>query len=383
MHSTGETLTGSLVSPSQEEILQPGIHARGTVFLILVSCFFLFTSAHVPAQAALLIEQPYGFFGRLNPTGHDAIYFQRICAETPVKLRRCQPGELGAVISRYQGIADYDWVAIPLIPYLYSVENISEVPARVDPATVNQLRNRYHDEHLTGLGADIPEGNLVRGGWTQLVGTVYERRVFVFRFATTEAQDEALINRLNAVPNRSHFNLIFNNCADFARKVLKSYLRHSFRRGIFPDAGITTPKEVAYELVRFAQKHPEIQLTVAEIPQIPGYRSKSRANKSVNESLTTTLYAVPIALVNPYLAGVLFGDYLVRGRHHILPKHPPVINPNDMTAWALQPLTEPDTTAQNPLSVGVQATGATASSTNTTASETPSQGLQEEVSSHE
>ena len=87
-------------------------------FLILgaLSC------ANGNAQAALLMEEPYGFFGTVNPTGHNAIYFERICAETPVKLRRCQPGEMGAVIARYQGIAGYDWVAIPLIPYLYSVE---------------------------------------------------------------------------------------------------------------------------------------------------------------------------------------------------------------------------------------------------------------------
>src|SRR5580692_4364519 len=75
------------------------------------------------AQAALLMEEPYGFFGAVNPTGHNAIYFERICADTPVKLRRCGPREPGAVIARYEGIDGYDWVAIPLIPYLYSVEN--------------------------------------------------------------------------------------------------------------------------------------------------------------------------------------------------------------------------------------------------------------------
>ena len=46
----------------------------------------------------MLMEEPFGFFGFLNPTGHDAIYFERICADTPVRLRRCSPGELGAVI---------------------------------------------------------------------------------------------------------------------------------------------------------------------------------------------------------------------------------------------------------------------------------------------
>jgi hypothetical protein len=72
------------------------------------------------SQAALLMEQPYGFFGAVNPTGHNAIYFERICAETPVRLRRCEPGEMGVVIARYEGIDGYDWIAIPLVPYLYA-----------------------------------------------------------------------------------------------------------------------------------------------------------------------------------------------------------------------------------------------------------------------
>src|SRR5690348_11487006 len=67
-------------------------------------------SPHAQAQAALLLEQPYGVYGLLNPTGHNAVYFQRVCAETPVKLRRCRPGEMGSVISRYEGIDGYDWV---------------------------------------------------------------------------------------------------------------------------------------------------------------------------------------------------------------------------------------------------------------------------------
>ena len=63
---------------------------------IRITAFFLIglgalCGAHAKAQAALLMEEPYGFFGALNPTGHNAIYFQRICAETPVKLRRCGP----------------------------------------------------------------------------------------------------------------------------------------------------------------------------------------------------------------------------------------------------------------------------------------------------
>lgn len=283
------------------------------------------------AQSALLMEEPYGFFGALNPTGHNAIYFERICAETPVKLRRCEPGELGAVIARYEGVEGYDWVAIPLIPYLYSVESASEVPAHVDRETVMQLRSRYREDHLEDLGEHLQAGSLVRGGWTQLLGAAYERRIYAFRFETTETQDDALIERMNAGPNRTHFNLLFNNCADFARVVLNDYFPRTFSRSIFPDAGMTTPKQITYKLVRYARKHPQTDLTVFEIPQIPGYRRGSHSAKTIDESIVTTIYAVPIALANPYLAGGLFVDYLVRGHYHLIPKNPVILGPDNLT----------------------------------------------------
>ena len=66
-------------------------------------------------NVALLVEEPFGFFGSINPTGHSAIYLNRVCAESPTRLRRCEPGETGVVISRYSGIRGLDWVAIPLI----------------------------------------------------------------------------------------------------------------------------------------------------------------------------------------------------------------------------------------------------------------------------
>ena len=299
------------------------------------------------AQSALLMEEPYGFFGALNPTGHNAIYFERICAATPVTLRRCQPGELGAVISRYQGISGYDWVAIPLIPYLYSVENAADVPTHVDHDMVVELRNRYREGHLESLGTNLSPGNVFRGGWTQLLGAAYERRIYAFRFDTTEEQDDALIEKLNAGPNQTKFNLLFNNCADFARVVLNGYYPRKFSRSIFPDAGMTTPKQITYKLVRYSRKHPEMQLTVFEIPQIPGYRWRSHSAKTIDESFVTTIYAIPIVLINPYLAGGLFVDYLVRGRYHLIPKDPTVLGPDDLSALMATGLTSPRLTASS------------------------------------
>jgi len=314
--------------------------------------------AHGHAQAALLMEEPFGFFGALNPTGHNAIYFERICAETPVTLRRCRPGEMGAVIARYQGVDRYDWVAIPLIPYLYSVENATDVPSHVDRETVIRLRNRYREEHLGSLGPHLSAGNLVHGGWTELLGAAYERRIYAFRFNTMPEQDDALIERLNTGPNRTHFNLLFSNCADFARVVLDGYFPRTFRRSIFPDAGMTTPKQITHKLARYARKHPETQLTVFEIPQIPGYRRGSRSVKGIDESFVTSVYAIPIAFANPYLAGGMFVDYLVRGRYHLIPKHPEVLGPGNLSA-----LTAPAASQENSASAGVQAPGAASSGT--------------------
>jgi hypothetical protein len=307
------------------------------------------------AQAALLMEEPYGFFGTLNPTGHTAIYFENICADTPVQLRHCLPGEPGAVIARYSGIANKDWIAIPLVPYLYAVEQTNSVPVRVDRAMVDRLRDKYHEEHLLSLGAEIPRGGFLHGGWTELIGVSYERRIYAFRFNTTRAQDDAIIARLNAEDNQTDFDLLYDNCSDFARVLLNQYFPGTFKRSIFPDAGMTTPKQITFKLKRYARKHPETNLQVFEIPQIPGYRHHSHANKSVAESLITTGYAVPIAILNPYLAGGLFVDYLIRGHYNLVPKNRTIIGPDTLEA-----LTSPPMPGENPVSAGILATRAAA-----------------------
>lgn len=348
------------------------------VFVAIASLFFL--PEPCCAQGALLLEQPYGFFGTLNPTGHTAVYFARICAATPTKLRRCEPGELGSVISRYSDVAHHDWVVIPLIPYLYSVENISDVPMRVNRESVNRMRNQYHEAHLLMLGRDVRKGDFWHGGWTELVGVSYERRMYAFRFDTTEAQDDALIVRMNRDKNRSHFELLFNNCADFSRVILNQYFPRTFRRSFFPDAGMTTPKQITYKLVRYARKHPETHLEVYEIPQVPGYRRMSRNNKGISESLITTGYAVPIAILNPYLAGGLFVDYVIHGRYRLLPKDPQKLTPDDLARLTLR--TVP---AENPLSASEQVPGVAVASPKAEFSPAASAdtGLKETMASHE
>jgi len=353
---------------------------RTIAFIVTAFACMMLLPVRCSAQAALLMEEPYGFFGTLNPTGHNAVYFARICAETPTTLRRCEPGEMGVVISRYSDVGDYDWIAIPLIPYLYSTENASQVPARVDRKTVTRLRDQYYEAHLMDLGEHVRKGSFWHGGWTELIGVAYERRLYAFRFDTTQEQDDAFIARMNSNRNQSHFQLLFNNCADFSRVVLNEYVPRTFRRSVFPDAGMTTPKQITYKLERYARKHPEAHLEIFEIPQVPGYRHMSRSNKSISESLMTTGYAVPIAILNPYLAGGLFVDYVVRGRYHLIPKNREKLSPETLNA-----LTYPAAPAENPLSASVQVHSAAAASGNAeipTAAEANS-GLKEIMATHD
>ena len=353
---------------------------RTVAFALMAAATTLLAGARCPAQAALLMEEPYGFFGTVNPTGHTAIYFERICAETPTELRRCQAGELGAVVSRYQGINGLDWVAIPLLPYLYSVESPEAVPAHVDKDLVNRLRSRYHEQHLLSLGEDLQPGDFLHGGWTELIGVAYERRIYAFRFNTTEAQDDAFIAKMNDAKNRTHFQLLFNNCSDFARVILNEYFPGTFKRSIFPDAGMTTPKQITYKLVRYAKKHPDEDLRVFLIPQVPGYRHESKSNKSISETLATTGYAIPIAVLNPYLGGGLFVDYLVRGRYHLIPNDLEKLQPEELTA-----LTSPATPAENPLSASDQVHSAAEAGgrTETPSAATANSGLKEVMATHE
>jgi hypothetical protein len=144
---------------------------------------------------------------------------------------------------------------------------------------------------------------------------------------------------------------------------LNDYFPRTFRRSIFPDAFMTTPKQITYKLARFARKNPGTELTVFEIPQIPGYRGRSHSAKGIDESFITTIYAIPIALLNPYLAGGLFVDYLVRGRYHLIPKDPTILGPDNLSALiatglTTAKLTAPSSTQENSSIAGVKALGA-------------------------
>ena len=175
------------------------------------------------------MEEPYGFFGALNPTGHTAIFLQRVCTETPVKLRRCRPGELGTVIARYQGIDCYDWVAIPLIPYLYSVEDVpsGSRPRRSRLVTASAIATA---KPTSSLGNDVSAGSFLHGGWNELVGVAYERRIYAFHFQTTSRAGRRPHRATEFRPNRSHFDLFTATALTLPASCSTTYFPGTFHR---------------------------------------------------------------------------------------------------------------------------------------------------------
>lgn len=276
-----------------------------TLALLVMACASL-----ASASATLLLEEPYGKLGFFTATGHAAVYLSGICAASPLVLRPCKPGETGVVISRYDGVNGYDWIAIPLVPYLYAVDRPQDVPLFADAKMVSLLRDRYRRQHLEEVIPDAKNGEAPGGNWYELVGSSYDRTIYGFEVETTPERDLALIHKLNTSPNRSHFRTVSHNCADFAKDIINFYYPRALHRSVVADLGITTPKQMAKMLVKFNRRHPEIQYSRLVIAQVPGSMPRSFAVHGVVESfLKSKKYIVPSAVVSPIFAGCVFAVY--------------------------------------------------------------------------
>jgi len=331
--------------------------------MVLAALATTLSSVRAHADAALLMEEPYGTFGAINPTGHAAVYLNHICAETPTELRPCRKGEFGVVISRYHRVAGYDWLAIPLVPYLYAVERVDDVPTTADAPLVAQLRDTYRRRHLLNIVPDATTGEdpddagkPPTGDWTQLVGASYDRRIYGFQIATTREQDERFIAEFNDRPNVSHFNLFFRNCADFSKALLNAYYPHAIRRNIFVDLGITTPKQVARSLTKYARRHPELTFSTFVIPQVPGSIHRSHPINGVVEALVKSKkYVVPLVVLNPQLTAGMVVAYLTDGRFsppkdarvELVPGHPAITPIADTPAIDTSATTTPVAAVSN------------------------------------
>lgn len=284
--------------------------------IVIASLLALLTfgAAGARADVAVLLEEPYSYDGAFAGTGHVAVYLSNICADSPTSLRRCLPGESGVVISRYHRIAGYDWIAVPLYPYLYAVEKPQDIPLFTDGKLEAALRDHYRRENYEQLIPDGPNGETPVGDWYELIGSAYDRTLYAFQLPTTVNQDDAFIAKYNARPNRESYKLVTNNCADFVKDVVNFYYPKAVRRGLISELDISTPKHAAKTFVQYAKKHPELHMTAFVIPQVPGTIRRSRPVRGALESVfKAKKYEVPLLALHPVVGGAFAAGYLLGG----------------------------------------------------------------------
>lgn len=287
------------------------------VALLLLGC--------LPARAdigLLLNAKPNGHveigFAEITGEGHSAVYLSRVCPETPVKLRLCNPGELGSVIQSYEDYKEdqpYEWNAVPLSVYLYGVDDPQQKPLFASPEMRSALQERYRRLHMqdvcvTEKCATDPEAN-----WRDAVAAAFVREIYIFRVRTTVEQDEQFIRQFNARANINHYSGFSNNCADFSKLIVNTYFPHSAHRDPINDFGMTGPKAVARSFAHYAERHPELQLQVVRIDQVPGtYKRSSDCREGTEQTFRAKKWLIPMIAVQAQAVPVLAASYLLTGR---------------------------------------------------------------------
>lgn len=285
-----------------------GSNAMAKLCLLGLICLACISRAH--AGATLLLEEPYSYDGTFAGTGHVAVYLSNVCSASPVVLRPCRDDESGIVLSRYDGIEGYDWVAIPLVAYLYAVDRPESAPLFADAKLVAFLRDQYRRDHLESVAPDLADGATPAGNWYELVGASYDRTIYGFEIETTPEQDALLIEKFNTQPNIERYNFVKRNCADFVREVINFYYPHALHRSVIGDLGVTTPKQIAKMLAKYSHHHPELDSANFILPQVPGAVRRSTPIHGVLESvMSAKKYMVPLVILHPYIGGGLLVEH--------------------------------------------------------------------------
>jgi hypothetical protein len=292
--------------------LQLGASLR---LLLILSLAALASSAPAKADLTVFLEEPYSLDGELAGTGHTAVYLSNVCASSPTVLRRCEAGETGVVLSRYHRVDGYDWLAIPLLPYLYAVERPEDIPLIADAKIETAMRDAYRRKYLEEIVPDGPEGGVPGGDWYELLGSAFDRTLYGFQFATTLDQDDAFITAYNARPNHMAYKLVTSNCADFVRDAVNFYYPKAATRSFFADLDVATPKHVAKSVVSYAHHHPNVSFSAFVIPQIPGSIKRSTPVHGVVDSVfKAKKYEIPLLVFHPIVGGSFAVAYVVSGR---------------------------------------------------------------------
>ncbi|MBK8303858.1 MAG: hypothetical protein IPK98_10830 [Chloracidobacterium sp.] len=289
-------------------------------FLILLAALLLVPTT-ARADISFLLHESIGAAGEFTGSGHAAIYLSNICTEDGFSLRLCREDESGVVISSYRNFGNgstYEWMAVPLVPFLYGVDDQSEIPIYANSKIRNFLKEKYRHKHLNAIIPAAPDGTMPAGLWQMMLTTVFNRDIYGFTVKTTADQDAQFLRESNSKPNNGTFHTLTSNCADFAGRIINRYFPGAARRDWINDAGITTPKAIARSFFNYAKDRPEMGLSISRFPQIPGPIVRSSDNRNLTEmAYTSKKYLIPSILFKPELIAIFSATYLLTGRFNV------------------------------------------------------------------
>ena len=255
---------------------------------------------------------------RITGSGHSAVYFSRICPASPVKLRLCQPGEQGSVMSNYTTLGEdqpFEWNIVPLSIYLYGVENPHYRPIVGSQKIKRVLEERYREIHLSDLCVSESCQTSNKAEWREMVGATLSRSMYIFVVGTTVEQDLALIKQFNSLPNENHFNGMTRNCADFTRRVVNTYFPNATGPDYVNDFLMTSPKAIARSFTRYAHRHPDAGFRVLHFAQVPGTIKRSTECRGGTEQLVRSKkLLVPMVIFASHALPFVATSYLLTGR---------------------------------------------------------------------
>ena len=165
---------------------------------------------------------------RITGSGHTAVYFSRICPESPIKLRLCRPGERGSVLSNYINLGEderFEWNIAPLTLYVYGVQDPRFRPIFGSQKVKGVLEEKYREQVLDLNCATESCMTSNKAEWREMVGAGMTRSMYFFVVETTVQQDLDIIAKFNSLPNENHFNGMTRNCAAVSYTHLDVYKR--------------------------------------------------------------------------------------------------------------------------------------------------------------
>ena len=293
-----------------------------------------------PAQASVsvLVGEPFGPFGTMMPVGHTAVFVDHVCADGPLKLRPCHPGETqGIVIARYHQLGQYDFLISPVMEFLYAADRPEDVLSYATLDNSWELRQVYRRKYLAALIPDGHEYDPATNEWWESAGTAYTRRIWGYSLASTPEQDLRFIQYVNQLPNRHAYRLNNDNCADFAAKMINVFYPGAVRHDRVADFGWMTPKQVARSVESYGHTHPGLDPHVFEVPQVPGSLRRSRPVRGAAEAgIKTKRYLATLLLIQPEVPLICSLLYLNHGRWQI-GRNADIFAPADVYAATLPP----------------------------------------------